>query len=300
MTLCPLPWLSRCVAVIVCISVPTVSLAQSDDSSDQDTTPPATTNSQTDKVAALTQAIQADPQNPALYRQRGYAYELEYDFTNALPDLDKAVQLDPQNPDGYRIRGFAHLEKRELDEAISDYSQTIELSPQATIAYARRAQAYELKNDSTNASDDLDQVTQLLPQGSQSVLVYLVTAGDWRRMRHYDKVLSTLNQAVTAGINDARVFNQLAWLLATCSEADLRDGKQAVQDATSACNLTRWQSPPMIDTLAAACAEAGDFDSAVKWENQALQTPAPSSAIQNDRLNRLSLYEAHQAFHLDR
>jgi tetratricopeptide (TPR) repeat protein len=300
MTPSPLSLLCRGIVALACLGVPVISLAQSDDSSDQDATSSATASSQTEKVAALTQAIQDNPQNPALYRQRGYAYELKYDFTDALSDLDKAVQLDPQNPDGYRIRGFAHLQKRELDDAISDYSRTIELSPQATIAYARRAQAFELKGDSDKTTEDLDQVTQLLQQGPQSTLVYLVTAGDWRQMGHYDQVLSTLNQAVKDGINDARVFNQLAWLLATCSQADLRDGKQAVRDATTACNLTRWQNPPMIDTLAAACAEAGDFDSAVKWENQVLQTPAPSSGIQNGRLSRLSLYEGHQAFHADR
>jgi hypothetical protein len=131
------------------------------------------------------------------------------------------------------------------------------------------------------------------------VLVYLVTAADWRQMRSYNQVLATLNQAVKAGVTDSRIFNQRAWLLATCSQAGLRDGKQAIQDATTACNLAEWKTPALIDTLAASCAEAGDFDSAVKWETQFLQTPGLPPQIQTNAQNRLSLYQDHQPYHLD-
>jgi hypothetical protein len=64
--------------------------------------------------------------------------------------------------------------------------------------------------------------------------------------------------------------------------------------------LSQWQKPAMIDVLAAACAEAGDFDSAVKWESQFLQTPGLSLRVRNEARNRLSLYEAHQPYHADK
>ena len=38
-----------------------------------------------------------------------------------------------------------------------------------------------------------------------------------------------------------------------------------------ACELTHWNSPECLDALSAACAEAGDFTSAVKWESKAVK-----------------------------
>ncbi len=57
--------------------------------------------------------------------------------------------------------------------------------------------------------------------------------------------------------------NNLAWLLATCPDPSVRDGKEAVRIARKCCKLSKWHNSCFINTLAAAYAEAGHFEQAV-------------------------------------
>ena len=81
-----------------------------------------------------------------------------------------------------------------------------------------------------------------------------------------------------------------AWLLASAPDAKYRDGKKAVESATRACELTNWKESSLLAILAAACGEAGDFESAIKWQTTA-------DALHSDDLEkavgqcRLKLFE---------
>jgi serine/threonine-protein kinase len=99
-------------------------------------------------------------------------------------------------------------------------------------------------------------------------------------------------------------YRNLAWLLATCPDANVRNGEKAVEYAKKARELWEWNSPIRFDTLASAYAEAGDFDNAVKWENKYLDcvTPlsSPANVIFEKARQRLSLYERKKPYHEER
>jgi tetratricopeptide (TPR) repeat protein len=99
-------------------------------------------------------------------------------------------------------------------------------------------------------------------------------------LKEYNYLISLHPRPVTL----ARVLKQRAWLQATCPDPAFRNGQQAVNDPKAACSILQWKDENTIDTLAAAYAETGDFDSAVQYASQALTikdiSPADSKRIQ--------------------
>jgi tetratricopeptide (TPR) repeat protein len=88
----------------------------------------------------------------------------------------------------------------------------------------------------------------------------------------YRKALELFHSALGQDPNPA-VLNEFAWFLATCPDQSQRNGKQAVQYAAKACELTEWKIANYIGTLAAAYAETGDFDTAMKYQKQVKEIP---------------------------
>ena len=85
-------------------------------------------------------------------------------------------------------------------------------------------------------------------------------------LKEFDYLVSLHPRNVTL----ARALSDRAWFRATCPNASFRNGQQAVKDAKAACSIMIWKDEHMIDTLAVAYAETGDFNSAVQYAAQAL------------------------------
>ena len=81
---------------------------------------------------------------------------------------------------------------------------------------------------------------------------------------------------------------------ATCPRDDLRDGSAAMRDALRACELTDHAAPGYVDTLAAAYAELGRFEDAVKWQQTAADLAPEASKPEYEA--RLARYRECQPY----
>jgi serine/threonine protein kinase/Flp pilus assembly protein TadD len=94
-------------------------------------------------------------------------------------------------------------------------------------------------------------------------------------------------------------LNETAWLLATCSASEIRNGTNAVQLAEAAVAGTQRLNPGFLDTLAAACAEAQQFDKAVAVQEEAIAL-LHTEEEKADYGSRLKLYQANKPFRVQR
>ena len=89
----------------------------------------------------------------------------------------------------------------------------------------------------------------------------------------------------------------LAWVLATSPVDKLRDGKRAVELAKQAVELTGGKQAEFHDTLAAAYAEAGQFDEAVRSQERALEDARYAAVEGGGARQRLELYRSKKPYH---
>ena len=93
----------------------------------------------------------------------------------------------------------------------------------------------------------------------------------FQRQGRADEMIALCHDTLAWGVHQHKVLNELAWVYATWPDENVRNGEQAVHLAGLARELTGGKSPIVLDTLAAALAETGQFDEAVRVAARAVQ-----------------------------
>jgi tetratricopeptide (TPR) repeat protein len=215
----------------------------------------------------------------------------------AIADYDKVIRLDPKYAPAYNNRGIIYQDKREYDKAINSYDEAIRLDPKYAAAYMNRGNAHQDKEDYDKAINSYDEAIRIDPKLAEA---YGIRGTAYQNKREYDRAIADYDKAIRLDPKLAEAYDNFAWLLGTCPQAGFRDGKKAVEYATKACELSDWKDPPSIDTLAAAYAEVGDFEQAIKWETNFLGTSNLSGEDTAGGKSRLALYQAHQPYHAEK
>ena len=232
------------------------------------------------------EAIRPDPDLARAYYYHGVAWHAKREYDRAIADYDQAIRLDPNDPyltQAYGGYGVGYLEtKRYLWKS------------RLAEAYHGRGAAWHAKREYDRAIADYDQAIRLDPDRA---LVYYDRGVTWHAKREYDRAIADYDQTIRLNGPDlAEAYRGIAWILATCPDVKYRDGQRAIASATRVCELTDWKDANSLDVLAAACAEAGDFDTAIKWQERALELPPNDAEDRSEWEARLGLYKAKRPY----
>jgi len=181
----------------------------------------------------LTRLAELRPGSAAAWQMLGANDRMRGRYAAAVEHLEKALELKPDFPRALFPLATAYEALGEGDKAVQVYRRQIELAPRSPLAYTRAADILARRGDEAAGIELLRQGLSVLPE-------------------HID------------------LANDLAWHLATTSDASLRDGAEAVRLARYASSLKGDESFNELDTLAAAYAETGRFDEAVSTAERAL------------------------------
>jgi len=243
-------------------------------------------------LADYNEAIRLDPKYALAYIGRGNVWSAKKDHDKALADYNEAIRLDSKYANAYQHRGTARDDKKEYDKALANYDEAIRLAPQDPDAYFNRGNVWAARKEYDKAIADYNVAIRLDPKHPDA---YYNRGTVWSAKKEYDKAIADYNEAIRHDPKDSYAYNDRAWLWATCPDAKYRDGKKAVDSATKACELSAWKDPDTIGTLSAACAEAGDFVAAVKWQSKAIELVTDEKE-KADYRSRLKLYQEQKPY----
>lgn len=212
-------------------------------------------------------AIGDDPKSAEAHSNLGALYTAKRRLVEAAMEYSQALRLDPTNAVIYLNTGIVLLELGRTADAFSQFAEAVRIDPGLGDAHYEWGHGLLLNGEFQAARNQLTEAVRLKPDYAPGHF-YLGLA--CMELRDGAAAIKAFADAERLRPDWAEPLNAHAWLLATSPDDKLRDGAEAVRLATRAVEITSGRQPAMLNTLAAAYAEAGQSDKAVAMAGQAI------------------------------
>jgi protein O-mannosyl-transferase len=247
-------------------------------------------------IVQYQEALQIDPGYAEARVSLGIALLKKGRIQEAAVHFQNALEIRPNNADARFNLGNILSQQGNPDEAMTYFRRALEIKPDYEDAHVNLGNVLLQTGKVGEAIAQFEQAVQLKPDDAKA---QNNLGNAFLRKGSAGEAISHYQEALRLQPNDASFQNNMAWLLATCPEASLRNGNKAVELAEQSNALTGGENPVVLHTLAAALAEAGRFSEAVETAQRALRlAEAQSNSILARALQQeLKLYQAGSPFH---
>ena len=207
---------------------------------------------------------------------RGVSHAMLGNQEAAIADFTRTLELNPKFANAWFNRGELKYENREFVAAVQDYNQALRLAPRDAAALNSRGHALYRLRRSAEAMADYNKAIEIDPSSAAA----FVNRGDLQADQgNFAQAARNYREAIQVNPSLGRAYQSAAWLMATCPEESFRNADLAIEAAQKAIELDGNTDYRYLETLAAAQANAGEFEDAIKTQEQAMET-APDAVVQ--------------------
>lgn len=235
-------------------------------------------------MADLDKAISMAPRDPMTLLQRAEVALDREDVKSAKEDFRIATQVAPQIINLEMVIGLRSriaLAENRIADAINDAQMLSDRSPTNPFHRLRLASLFTMDNRPRKAIDVLSELLQTDPENVAALRSRgdaLLSVGDHQKaIEDYESAIKSVGQIEIDTADEfqkqeaAGIYNNLSWVLATSPNDKVRNGARSLELAEKAAALSNYEAPHILSTLAAAFAEAGNFEKAVEWSEKAVE-----------------------------
>jgi tetratricopeptide (TPR) repeat protein len=212
-----------------------------------------------DAIKHFSEVLDSDGSDQRAISARCWAYMAIRDYDRALKDADTAVQLSPNSVAWKNNRGEVYVKRKDYKKAIEEFTSILEDTPEYYFALHNRSEAYI-------------------------------------GMKKFKEALTDIEAALKNERNVPYLHANKARVLATAPDAKLRDGKKALASAQEAMKLSKFSDGRIMDAMAAAYAELGEFDKAVEYQQKAIDDAEFMIDDGTSARKRMTLYRDKKPF----
>ncbi|MCX5635161.1 MAG: tetratricopeptide repeat protein [Planctomycetota bacterium] len=248
-----------------------------------------------DAAIHLKEALRAKPKYFYARFNLGLVCLKQGNFNEAISNLTQADILKHNEPQLYYYLAIAydHLGKSEL--AIQNYTRAIKIKSDYPEAYNGIGKMFLMQGKFDKAAENFEEVLRIRNDWPDT---YENLALAYSQLNKYGLAVANWKNGLKLDPNSADTFNNLAWILAVAEDAKINNPAQAIGYAQRACELTKFNDPGFLDTLAVSYAAAGKFSVAVETAQKAMDKAnlAGKKDLAEEISARLKLYQAGQPY----